>query len=183
VAPGADGGGIGCGVVRERRPAATADAVRDARRAAGDGAEGADAGQAVSGVRGVRSEQGQGAVPGRLLSRLLQQPHRLAPLLPGSSSRRRPSHRCSVRMRFFASFRFRDVSRAHRLLPERKGVVVLLLVASTNVVSTTNPVRVFRPRATPRQILTIRSPASLRSPNFRQNQDTSTFRNPKQLTG
>jgi hypothetical protein len=160
VAPGADGGGIGCGVVRERRPAATADAMRDARRAA----EGADAGRAVPGVRGVRGEQGQGAVQGRLLAWLLRQPHGLAPRLPGSSSWRRPSRLCSFLVRLFASLRFRDVSRAHRLLPERKGVVVPLLVASTNVVSTTNPVRAFRPRSTPRQILTIRPPASLHSP-------------------
>lgn len=88
-APGADGGGIGGGVVRERRPAADADAVRDARRAAGDGAEGAGAGRAVPGVRGVRGEQGQGAVQGRLLAWILRQPHGLAPRIPGWSRPRR----------------------------------------------------------------------------------------------
>lgn len=73
----------GGGVVPERRPAASADAVRDARRAPGDRAQGPDARRAVPGVRRVRREQGQGALQGRLLPRLLRRPHGLAPRLPG----------------------------------------------------------------------------------------------------
>ncbi|KAM3409112.1 hypothetical protein ACQJBY_001849 [Aegilops geniculata] len=82
---GADGAGIGGRVVRERRPSAAADAVRCAGRAAGDGAEGADARRAILGVRGVRRGPGRRAVQGRLLARLLRQPHGLAPRLAGAA--------------------------------------------------------------------------------------------------
>lgn len=74
-------------MVRERRPAAAADAVRGGGRAAGDGGEGAGAGREVLGVRGVRREAGGGAVQGRLLAWLLRRPHGLAPRFPGLVTR------------------------------------------------------------------------------------------------
>jgi hypothetical protein len=77
------GGGAGGEVVPERRAAASPDAVRHARGPAGDGAQGAAARRAVPGVRRVRREQGQGALQGGVLARLLRQPHGLAPRFPG----------------------------------------------------------------------------------------------------